>query len=77
MKGESWKTADIALATSLKLLGNYLEGIELDTYGGRSMFVFTQTPKLEQQVNDYWQGGLRVDPKDFSSSLRELKSRLH
>lgn len=38
--------------------------------------VFKKTKKLEQTVQDYWNGNLLVEPKAFWNTSRELKSRI-
>lgn len=43
---------------------------------GRIEGVFEETEKLNEVINDYWNGDLLIDPKKFWSASRELKSRL-
>ncbi len=39
-------------------------------------FVFSKTPELDNAISQYWQGLILVDPKNYWSIVRELKSRI-
>lgn len=43
----------------------------------RVEFYFEQNKKLEETINAFWRGELRVEPRKFLMQQRLLKSRLH
>ncbi|OGK31103.1 hypothetical protein A3F29_03895 [Candidatus Roizmanbacteria bacterium RIFCSPHIGHO2_12_FULL_33_9] len=40
-------------------------------------FVFERSEKLEETITKFWNGSLLVEPKNYWSAIRELKSRIH
>lgn len=43
----------------------------------RVVFFFKREAGLDELIEQYWRGELRVDPKRYFEQLRMLKSRLH
>ena len=39
--------------------------------------MFRQSEDLNQIIEDYWKGELRVEPQKFFSQLRTVKARLY
>lgn len=40
------------------------------------IFVFLKTKEMEQAIDEFWAGSLRVEPKSYWSAIREIKSRI-
>lgn len=69
-------TSDFYLAITLQASGFIIEEI-LDADPTRKEFVFKDTEKLRQTVDDYWSGELALDPKKLFSEMKVLKSRMY
>ena len=63
-----YKTTDIVLAASLKVLGNDVQSIEIT--GNKGTFVFVNID--EQQLVDYDLGKVLVEPIAFNNAIRQL-----
>lgn len=68
-------TADLALAATLSLWYP-LDSID-QTNPQKSFFNFKRDEQLDQFIEQYWRGEIRIEPKAYFSALRELKVRLH
>ncbi|MEK7622305.1 MAG: DUF5659 domain-containing protein [Patescibacteria group bacterium] len=42
----------------------------------KAQFQFKRESGLDELVESYWRGDLRIEPKQFSSQMRIIKSRL-
>lgn len=70
-----FSSADLALATAISL--HYpLEDINKEN-PRRALFVFNDSPKLQELIIRYWKGELRVEPRLFFDNLKALKARLY
>jgi len=68
-------TADLALAAVI-FLSHPLEGI--DKHNPRkAQFLFKQNDELDEVVNGYWRGGLKVEPQAYFNAIRAIKARLY
>ena len=38
--------------------------------------IFKKTKELEETINNFWNGTLRIDPKTYWNAIREMKSRV-
>lgn len=70
------KIRDLGLAASLVSLDFEILDTERDTQG-RAYFVFKQTTKLEQAVNDYWSNTLSVKARQYFDNTKMLKTRIY
>lgn len=69
-------TADLNLASTLISL-NY-EILDLDKSNPKKIqFVFARSPRLIKEINDYWGGLLRINPRILFDSQKMLKCRLY
>ena len=67
---------DLGLAASLVSLDFEILDTERDTQG-RAYFVFKQTTKFEQAVNDYWSNTLSVKARQYFDNTKMLKTRIY
>ena len=65
---------DIHLAAALICNGCALESIH-EVVPGRFAFVFQEMLDQDSLLEQYWQGEMRVEPKQFANAVRELKAR--
>ncbi len=42
---------------------------------GRFAFGFEATPEQKRLVSDYWNGTMRVEPRQLANAIRDLKAR--
>lgn len=68
-------TADLALAAVI-FLSHPLEGIDKQN-PRKAQFLFKQTKGLDSLVDEYWRGGLGVEPQAYFNALRAIKARLY
>jgi hypothetical protein len=77
---EIWSSRDINLATALIVSGIKLIGIDFQIEGeeGKKVgyFTFDKTPELIKIEQKYWDKTLLLEPREFSSVLGSLKSRV-
>ena len=38
--------------------------------------VFKKTKELEETINNFWSGSLKIEPKTYWNAIREMKSRV-
>ena len=72
---EIYKTSDLALATALSVRGVEVEGLE-NSGTSRVIFLFKNTPELKGLLESYWNKTLLVEPQEYFSRIRSLKSRI-
>ncbi len=65
-------TKDIYLATVIKQAGVPI--VRVEGNGRQGIFVFKASEKIEGLVIQYFNGGLRVDPKEIFETWKALKS---
>lgn len=70
-----YQTSDLALATTLSLF-HPIESMDR-TDVRRVIFAFERTDELENTIEAYWKGELKVEPKSFFGQLKIIKSRLY
>ena len=70
-----YKTADLALATVISLW-HPIEAINKQN-PRKAQFIFKRESELDNLVENYWQGKLKVEPKAYFNALRTLKARLY
>jgi hypothetical protein len=70
------KTADINLAASLLCFGFNVDGIDNHNLQ-KVYFLFRRTEQIENIIDLYWRGDLKVNPKEFANARREIMARIH
>lgn len=80
MPYEIFSTRDLYLAATLVSLKFYLTGIDYQIEGDRNQpvgyFKFEDTPAIREAKAKYTQGLLSVEPKNFVTNLKSLKSEI-
>jgi len=75
-----YETRDINLASVLVTIGFQLEQIDMQLEGNEDKkvgyFNFKETDALKQIEKEYWQKKVLVEPREFMSNLRALKSQV-
>ncbi len=76
MKNENhYITTDLSLATTLSLSHSLLNVERIDSR--RVAFVFESNDELQADIARYWEKKLQVEPQEYFSQLKQLKSRIY
>ncbi len=70
-----YRTSDLALATAISLFYP-LEAVD-KANPRKAQFLFRRDENLNELIENYWYGGLRVEPQQFFNQLRIVKARLY
>jgi len=70
-----FRTSDLALATTISLFYP-IEAIDKQN-PRKAYFVFKREEGLDELIEKYWKGELRIEPKTFFNQLRVIKARLY
>lgn len=73
---EYYSTADLSLAGVLALYYP-LEAVDRTQNPYKAQFLFRRDNQLDQLVEAYWRGELKVEPQSFFNSLKAIKARLY
>lgn len=74
---EHIEISDLALVSALQCLGFSIVAFNHDPKEFPKVgMVFKKTEELEQAVQNYWNGTLLLEPKNYWNSIREIKSRI-
>jgi hypothetical protein len=73
---EIYKTADLALATAIFLFYP-LEAIDKPSDSKKAYFLFKRESGLDELIESYWRGELKVEPQAYFNALRVIKARLY
>lgn len=76
MKENYFMTADLSLAAFVSSIGIGLEAVDKDV-GGRATFIFPRADDLDDLVRAYWRQEARVEPQNYFSHLKMIKTRLY
>jgi len=71
-----FRTADLAITAALCVSGFIVDEME-KVSPTRSVFIFTDSAKLKEAVNQYWRGESRVEPQAYFNQLKILKARIY
>lgn len=72
---QEYSTTDLGLASFLSL---YFTLDALDkTFPEKTSFIFIRSVELEKLVDAYWKRKVQVNPQDYFSAIKNLKSRLY
>ena len=70
-----FRTSDLALAAVLSLSFS-IEFIDKEN-PSKAYFVFSKTKELDDSIEKYWRGDLKVEPQGYHAQLRVIKARLY
>lgn len=70
-----FRSADLALCATI-FLHRPLTGIVREN-PRRAEFLFERFDDLDELIESYWRGEVRVDPRAYFTALREIKARLY
>jgi len=77
---EIFSTRDLYLASTLVTLKFFMTGVDYSIEGDKNLpigyFRFEKTPELMEAKDRYMQGMLMVEPKQFITNLKSLKSEI-
>lgn len=71
-----FSTPDITLASTILHFGIKLEALDPEN-PNRIQFCFERTKELDELVQLFWRGELKVEPLQFSAAQKILKSRIN
>ena len=74
-KNDYFESSELSLASTLMCLGFKLDAVE--KHNPKSLFVFRREESLDEAIQGFWAGELRVEPKAFFNCIKEVKSRLY
>lgn len=70
-----YQTSDLALATVISL---YYPIDSIDRQNPQKIqFNFIRNQELDQLIENYWHGELKINPQVYFNQLKTLKSRIH
>jgi hypothetical protein len=76
MRQESlYQVKDLALATTISLF-QPIEAIDRPDGSRKAIFLFVRSPELDELVEQYWKGLLKVEPQQYFNQLKVIKARL-
>lgn len=70
-----YSTTDLALTTAISLFFP-LEAIDRQN-PHKAQFLFKRNEQLDQLIETYWKGELRVNPATYFQQLKIIKARLY
>jgi hypothetical protein len=75
MNNQYFSTFDLALTAAISM---YIPLDSIDKSNpNRAEFVFKREEGIDQLIQSYWRGDLKVEPKLYFSQLKIIKSRLY
>ena len=72
---KTYSSSDLALITTLSLFYP-IESVD-KTNPRKAQFLFCRSADLDELVEQYWRGELKVEPQQFFNQLRIVKARLY
>lgn len=75
-KSDSFRTADLALTAAICVSGFIIDEMERVS-PTRSVFIFQSSDELQEMMNRYWHGELRVEPQAYFNQLKQIKARIY
>ena len=73
---EYYSTSDLSCATAISLFFP-LCAIDKSNPNKKAEFLFKREGKLDELIESFWRGELRVDPLKYFNQLKNIKSRLY
>ncbi len=71
-----FETNDFALAVTLLCSGCHINNLNRGNQA-KVGFVFERSGELEKLVRAFWDNQLKISPKDFFNTQKELKARIY
>ncbi len=71
-----YQCSDLGLTTVLSLYFPIVS-INRSPNSHKAFFSFEQTKELNNLIQSYWRGELRIEPKTYFDQLRTIKARLY
>lgn len=71
---ETFRTGDLALATTLRVHGHEHRGMELE--GQNAVWVFDFTSGVRALVSQYHDGEVAVEPREYNKCLRKTRQQM-
>jgi hypothetical protein len=71
-----YRVTDLGLASTLSALNYDVVTIEEESHNRRA-FMFADTEDLQDSIQKYWKGELRIEPQKLLSSFRTIKARIY
>lgn len=66
------KVSDLALVATLSLYFS-VDFLEVEEDKHRVLFVFLRNPDLDELIQMYWCGELKVEPQEYFNQLKSIK----
>ena len=70
-----FETSELSLSSALLCLGYKL--LIVEKRNPKSLFMFERTEFIDQAIQGFWAGEVRVEPKAYFNAIKEVKSRLY
>jgi hypothetical protein len=70
-----FETSELSLASALLCSGYKL--VIVERRNPKSIFLFERSEFLDQAIQGFWAGEMRLEPKQYFNSIKEVKSRLY
>ncbi len=71
-----YSTSDLALASAIALYYP-LEAVDRTQDPYKAQFLFKKESQLDQLIESYWRGELRIEPQAYFNQLKAIKARLY
>lgn len=71
-----YSTSDLALASAISLWYP-LEALDRNQNSPKVQFLFKRDEQLDQLIESYWRGDLKVNPQVYFNALKNIKARLY
>lgn len=72
---EYYESSDLSLVTTLSLY--YPLEVVDRTNPHKALFVFKKDQQMDQLIESYWRGELKVNPQEYFNALKNMKARLY
>lgn len=73
---DCFSTFDLALAATISLWYP-LEALDRTQNPHKVLFLFKRDENLDQLIEGYWRGELKVNPQNYFNALKNIKARLY
>jgi len=70
-----YRTADLALSSAISLFYP-IESIDRQN-PKKAQFIFKQDKGLNELIDNYWKGQIKIEPQAYFNALRIIKARLY
>ncbi len=74
-KKDFFRSSDLALVATLSIFYP-IEGVDRQDQN-RAYFLFKRNEALDNLIQGYWRGELRMEPQSYFSALRAIKTRIY